>query len=118
MNKTPESHLRLGALALVAVVAGRDGAPPGSGAPPTVRALRSDVTVSLVEPGILHAARSMGVPPGRCVVVEDSRFGVEAARAAGMRALAYAGGLTGNSVNEDFPVIYTPTGLCRVVSLG
>jgi beta-phosphoglucomutase-like phosphatase (HAD superfamily) len=26
-------------------------------------------------------------------VVEDSRFGVEAARAAGMRALAYAGGL-------------------------
>jgi len=27
-------------------------------------------------------------------VVEDSRYGVQAARAAGMRALGYAGGLT------------------------
>jgi HAD superfamily hydrolase (TIGR01509 family) len=42
----------------------------------------------------LHAAERMGVPPDRCVVVEDSRSGVEAARAAGMRALGYAGGLT------------------------
>jgi len=42
----------------------------------------------------LHAARRMAVVPLDCVVVEDSRFGVEAARAAGMRALGYAGGLT------------------------
>lgn len=42
----------------------------------------------------LHAAERSGVPPGRCVVVEDSRSGVEAARAAGMRSLGYAGGLT------------------------
>ncbi|MGW3229802.1 HAD family hydrolase [Kitasatospora sp. NPDC001095] len=42
----------------------------------------------------LHAARSMGVDPAACVVVEDSRPGVEAARAAGMRALGYAGGVT------------------------
>jgi HAD superfamily hydrolase (TIGR01509 family) len=42
----------------------------------------------------LHAARCHGADPGRCVVVEDSRAGVEAARAAGMRVLAYAGGLT------------------------
>lgn len=42
----------------------------------------------------LHAADAMGVEPGRCAVVEDSRFGVEAARAAGMRAFGYAGGLT------------------------
>ncbi len=42
----------------------------------------------------LHAAARMGADPARCVVVEDSRFGVEAARAAGMRALGYAGGLT------------------------
>ncbi|MFI1365780.1 HAD family hydrolase [Streptomyces griseochromogenes] len=42
----------------------------------------------------LHAARRMGVAPAACVVVEDSRPGVLAARAAGMRALGYAGGLT------------------------
>ncbi|HEX6501319.1 MAG TPA: HAD family hydrolase [Micromonosporaceae bacterium] len=42
----------------------------------------------------LHAAASMGVPPRECVVVEDSRAGVDAARAAGMRCLGYAGGLS------------------------
>jgi len=36
----------------------------------------------------------MGVQPRHCVVVEDSQYGVQAARAAGMRALGYAGGLT------------------------
>ncbi len=39
----------------------------------------------------LHAAVSMNVQPFDCVVVEDSLPGVQAARAAGMRALAYAG---------------------------
>ena len=38
----------------------------------------------------LHAAISMNVQPFDCVVVEDSVPGVEAARSAGMRALAYA----------------------------
>ncbi len=42
----------------------------------------------------LHAASQRGVPVERCVVIEDSRFGVEAARAAGMRSYGYAGGLT------------------------
>jgi HAD superfamily hydrolase (TIGR01509 family) len=42
----------------------------------------------------LYAADRMGVDPGRCVVVEDSRPGVEAARAAGMPVCAYAGGVT------------------------
>ena len=39
----------------------------------------------------LHAAISMNVQPFECVVVEDSLPGVQAARAAGMKALAYAG---------------------------
>ncbi len=42
----------------------------------------------------LHAAASMNAVPERCVVVEDSRFGIAAARAAGMRSFGYAGGLT------------------------
>lgn len=41
----------------------------------------------------LHAAASLGAKPARCVVVEDSRPGIEAARAAGMRVLAFAAGL-------------------------
>ena len=42
----------------------------------------------------LFAASQMGVDPARCVVIEDSRSGVAAARAAGMRSLGFAGGLT------------------------
>jgi HAD superfamily hydrolase (TIGR01509 family) len=42
----------------------------------------------------LQAAERMGAEPSACVVIEDSRSGVEAARAAGMRVLAFAGGLT------------------------
>ena len=39
-------------------------------------------------------AAEMGVAPRSCVVIEDSRSGVEAARAAGMRSLGFCGGLT------------------------
>lgn len=42
----------------------------------------------------LHAAEHLGIVPERCAVVEDSRYGVQAARAAGMRVFGYAGGLT------------------------
>ncbi|MFD7258161.1 HAD family hydrolase [Streptomyces sp. NPDC059874] len=42
----------------------------------------------------LYAAERMGVDPEACAVVEDSHPGVQAARAAGMRAFGYAGGLT------------------------
>lgn len=38
----------------------------------------------------LHAAQMMGFAPGQCVVVEDTMIGVQAALAAGMRAIAYA----------------------------
>jgi HAD superfamily hydrolase (TIGR01509 family) len=35
-----------------------------------------------------HVARQIGVPPSRCVVVEDAISGVEAARRAGMKCIA------------------------------
>jgi HAD superfamily hydrolase (TIGR01509 family) len=42
----------------------------------------------------LHAAARLGAEPSACAVVEDSHYGVEAARAAGMRAFGYTGALT------------------------
>ncbi|MGG7516598.1 HAD family hydrolase [Allorhizobium undicola] len=39
----------------------------------------------------LHAAAKMGADPARCTVVEDSPAGIMAARAAGMRVLAFCG---------------------------
>ena len=40
-------------------------------------------------PDIFHrAAEQLGVPPARCLVFEDAPLGVEAARRAGMRAVA------------------------------
>jgi HAD superfamily hydrolase (TIGR01509 family) len=55
----------------------------------------SDVARGKPAPDLfLHAANRMGADPSECAVVEDSRYGIEAARAAGMRAFGYAGGLT------------------------
>ena len=38
----------------------------------------------------LHAARSLGVAPSRCAIVQDSLLGVDAANAAGMVAFGFA----------------------------
>ena len=50
-----------------------------------------DVARGKPEPDLfLHAARALGVEPGRCAVVEDSPLGVEAANQAGMTAFGFA----------------------------
>jgi HAD superfamily hydrolase (TIGR01509 family) len=60
-----------------------------------------DVTRGKPAPDLfLHAAERMAAEPSRCVVVEDSRAGVQAARAAGMRVLAFGGGLTPTQLLE------------------
>ena len=50
-----------------------------------------DVALGKPEPDLyLHAARTMGVPPERCVVVEDSPRGVAAALRANMSCIGFA----------------------------
>jgi beta-phosphoglucomutase-like phosphatase (HAD superfamily) len=39
----------------------------------------------------LFAAQTLGVDPSRCIVVEDSVAGLNAARAAGMKTIAFVG---------------------------
>jgi HAD superfamily hydrolase (TIGR01509 family) len=54
-----------------------------------------DVHRGKPEPDLyLLAAQTLGVEPDHCMVVEDSPFGVRAAHAAGMRCVAFAGGVT------------------------
>ena len=55
--------------------------------PPAARISADDVTRGKPHPeGYLLAARRLGVKPAECLVFEDSRAGLEAARAAGMRS--------------------------------
>lgn len=71
----------------------------------------------------LHAAASMKVAPQRCAVIEDSTYGVAAARAAEMAVYAFAGGVTpadrlagpGTVVFHemtDLVALLAPTGAC------
>ena len=49
----------------------------------------NEVTKGKPDPEIfLKAAKNCGVKPTRCVVIEDSKFGIQAAKAAGMGCLA------------------------------
>lgn len=51
-----------------------------------------DVSAGKPDPEVfLTAAARLGVPPGRCVVVEDAAAGIEAARRAGMRSIGVGG---------------------------
>jgi beta-phosphoglucomutase len=58
----------------------------------------ADVTRGKPDPQVfLMAAERLGVPPARCAVVEDAIHGVEAAKRAGMTAIA----LVGTSTRAD-----------------
>ncbi|MBW4717272.1 HAD-IA family hydrolase [Saccharothrix obliqua] len=72
---------------------------------PEVLVTADDVTAGKPAPeGYLSAARLLGVPPGECVVVEDARSGVLAARAAGMRVVGIAGPQLGPVADVELTV--------------
>jgi len=78
-----------------------------------------DVTHGKPAPDIfLRCAELLGVPPGRCVVIEDSANGVLAARRAGMAAIGLRSAATATltlegclAVIDGFPEAYTHLGL-------
>jgi beta-phosphoglucomutase family hydrolase len=56
-----------------------------------------DITRSKPDPEIfLKAAQRLGIEPSECVAIEDAKFGVEAAKRAGMRAVGYRNPSSGN----------------------
>ena len=58
---------------------------------------RDDVANSKPEPDVfLLAAKLLEVPPENCLVFEDSKNGIKAAKAAGMFCIAYSGGNSGH----------------------
>jgi len=69
-------------------------------------------TASMVQNGkpapdlFLHAAEQFSIKPERCLVIEDSGYGLMAAKAAGMQAWHFTGGghfSLGYSVPEEIP---------------
>lgn len=61
----------------------------------------ADVAAGKPAPDLfLHAASALGRPPAATAVVEDSRLGIEAARAAGMAAFGLTGHASAESLRE------------------
>lgn len=65
-----------------------------------------------------HAAACMGVPSENCVVVEDSPFGVAAAKTAGMRVLGFGATTPLESLSEADAVFTKMTELPKLVASG
>jgi HAD superfamily hydrolase (TIGR01509 family) len=60
----------------------------------------------------LHAAKTLGVEPRRCIVVEDSIAGLTAARAAGMMTIAFVGA---SHIPDGYAHVLRETGITRII---
>ena len=66
----------------------------------------------------LMAAHQLGVPPAKCAVVEDSPYGVRAARAADMRSIGFVGGTHLKHIQAEHADLLRRNGAdCVVASL-
>lgn len=65
-----------------------------------------DIMCSKPDPEIfLKAAEELGLSPDECLVVEDAKLGVEAAKRAGMRCIGYRNPNTGNQDLSEADVV-------------
>ncbi|WP_133647457.1 HAD family hydrolase [Paraburkholderia flava] len=60
----------------------------------------------------LFAAQQLGIEPGRCVVVEDSIAGLNAARAAGMKTIAFVGA---SHIPSGYADVLRKMGMTRII---
>ncbi|MFX1735923.1 HAD family hydrolase [Paraburkholderia sp. A1RI_3L] len=60
----------------------------------------------------LYAAQQLGVAPARCIVVEDSIAGLNAARAAGMKTIAFVGA---SHIPHGYADVLREMGLTRII---
>jgi len=60
----------------------------------------------------LHAAHTLGVAPERCIVVEDSVSGLNAARAAGMKTIAFVGA---SHIPDNYADALRAMGITRIM---
>lgn len=61
----------------------------------------------------LHAAKTLGVEPARCLVVEDSISGLNAARAAGMKTIAFVGA---SHIPSGYADVLREMGITRIMT--
>ena len=81
-----------------------------------------DITRSKPDPEIfLKAARNLGLAPAQCIVIEDSKLGVEAAKRAGIKCLAFRSPSSGNQDLSKADLIiddFTKLDIQLIVCLG